>query len=755
MCGIAGIASLDGRVLDGDVDRAILDAMGAAIGHRGPDDTRVVLRDGVGFVFKRLSIVDLAHGEQPLESPDGRVCLMANGEIYNHRALRADLARRHALASGSDCAVLGPMYVERGLDFLRDVNGMFAIALHDRAKRRLLLARDRTGVKPLFFCVFDRGCTLAFASELKALFAHPAVPREFDWQAALDSMLFADTESRELPSLFRGIERVPAAAMVEWDLVDGARRDRVYWTLPPDDDDAPASPAHAYVEAYRALLADSVRLRLPDEVGFGLFLSGGVDSAAIAALAAKERAFPAFTVLSASTAADAISAEAVARYLTLPFHALLFDASERITPAHWRQVLWACELPSATAEQLYKFHLHAHARALYPGLKVMLLGQGSDEFNGGYIGWTLGGTGPWDPSHWALLRDELARQQAHAAATRSGIAAPLHDLVDRGVLDAGFVRASAGRPSETEGWRLYVGRYRRNLDYHLWHEDRTAAAHAIENRVPYLDYRLLELLASIPRVHRAELFADKQILRRAVSDLLPAEIARRPKGYFFYGRKQHHTILAMARLLQSNGGELVEQALRGSARTGGPLEAAAFRVWIEEIERQSGHADLPRALSLVNMGVLADMAARGFPAGESPGALGRSSTIGAWDETREGRKALAHVRGTERPEDIVVAMPCGTSVVELNVGASADISAGVYLVTNGRLGARIDSPAWAKFLLLVDGRRSVAALVDAARLNGKRTWRLVQAALEDGSLVEVETERDGDPAAAVAGAMSS
>ena len=739
MCGIAGYAYLDGRPLTDD-DQAILDRMGHAISHRGPDDTRSMRWRNVGFVFKRLSIVDVSHGGQPLESPDGRLCVIANGEIYNHRALRADLAQRHRLVSRSDCAVLAPLYLERDLDLLREVNGMFALALLDRAQHRLLLARDRMGVKPLFYCIADDGRMLAFASEIKALLAHPAVPRRFDWVAALASLSNADTLPREYTSGFRGIDRVPAAGIVDVDLRNGSIRTHGYWSLPPPASDAEAAPAQHYVDRYRELLEDSVRLRLPDEVPFGVFLSGGIDSVAIAAIAARRARFPTFTVLSASTAADADYADAIARRLSLPHHALLFDStSAAVTPDHWREVLWSCELPGATAEQLYKFHLHAHARARYPDLKVMLLGQGSDEFNGGYIAWTLGTQGSWDASHWDAMHRELVGVDLRAATAQAGFGSALQEPIDRGVLAGDFIRAAAGRPRDAGAWRLYAGRYRGNLDYHLWHEDRTAAAHAIEDRVPFLDYRLLEHVASVPACRHAALFTDKQILRRAVSGLLPAEFAKRPKGYFFYGRAQRHTLRMMYRLLLANDGELVEQAVAGSARTDGPLDAARLRAWIAELGRRPDLAGLTRVLHLINMGVLADLAARGGPTPATPAPrLGLESTIDAWSRTREGGAALARARGAERAEDVVVALPHGCAVVDLRASTSPALAAGVYVVTDGQLGARIASPAWARFLLLVDGRHSVAQILATAQLNRARTWRLVHSALDDGSLVEVD-----------------
>jgi hypothetical protein len=206
----------------------------------------------------------------------------------------------------------------------------------------------------------------------------------------------------------------------------------------------------------------------------------------------------------------------------------------------------------------------------------------------------------------------------------------------------------------------------------------------------------------------------------------------------------------MHRLLLANGGELVEQALAGSAQTDGPLDADRLRAWVAGVGRQPDLAGLTGVLQLVNMGVLADLAARCGPVPARPLRLGRETTIDEWTCTRAGAAALARARGTELAEDVVVALPRGCTTVELHTAVSSALDAGVYTICDGRLGPRITSPAWAQFLLQVDGRRSVAQIVAAARLNGTRTWRLVQSALEDGSLVEVDAEAEIAPSAQTA-----
>lgn len=738
MCGIAGYVNLDGRPLDPDVDAPILAAMGAALHHRGPDDTRSMLWENVGFIFKRLSIVDVAGGAQPLHAADGRISAIVNGEIYNHHDIRADLARRHALRTQSDCEVVPFLYLERGLDLFAPVNGMFAVALLDREQRRVLLARDRMGVKPLFHCVADGGRVLVFASELKGLFAHPAVPRVFDWSAALADAGGPCADPHAQPSGFRGIERVPAAGIVDIDLDRRAVTVRRYWSLPARDAAPATRPASHYVDGYRALLEDSVRLRLMADVGYGLFLSGGIDSSAVAAIAARAGPFPTFSILSASTegSGDARGAHDVADALALPNHQVLFDeATLAIEPDHWRRVLWTCELHSLTAEQLFKFNLHAFAKRRYPGLKVMLLGQGSDEFNGGYLSHLLGRDGPWHARDWQEAGQRLDTAGAQRMAAAAGIGGGYLDLFGDGTLTRDFAAASAavdGAARQTT-WDRYVGHYRRNLDYHLWHEDRTASAHSIENRVPFLDYRLLEFVAQVPEDLHSRLFVDKRILREAMAPLLPACVVTRPKGYLFYGKSQAHAFRMMYSMLQRRGGELVEQAIAGSMRTAGPLDAERFRALAAAVGRDPAGKGVTRLLWLVNMGMLADMADRGVAAADYAGAHLPDvvdADFAQWARTT----AAGHLAQPEEIDnDTVVGFAAGVRVVETRSTAPGNPASDVHVVAGDRRRV-VDSPTWGRFLLQVDGKKSLRQIIGAAHLNASSMRKYVRLAFDEGIL---------------------
>lgn len=740
MCGIAGYIYLDGRPLSRERDERILIEMGNAIHHRGPDDTQVMLWENVGFVFKRLSIVDLDGGRQPFETHDGRVSAMINGEIYNHQAIRTSLAQHYSLATQSDCEVIPYLYVDRDLALFEPVNGMFAVALLDRRKKRVLLARDRLGIKPLFYCVADGGKVLVFASELKGLFAHPSVPRRFDWSSALAREMIRDTRSCELASYFHGIERIPAAGILDLALSNGTFRVDTYWQLPTDRPDDPVEPASFYVDGYRELLEQSVRLRLMADVEYGVFLSGGIDSAAVAAIAAKVKQFPTFSVMSQSTIGngDAEASYRMAKHLDLPNHQVFFDHRDvKITPDDWREILWSCELFDITAEQLFKFYLHAFAKKRYPGLKVILIGQGSDEFSGGYMDWTTGKKGPWKAEHWRLVGETLRAHETRRAATETGLLGGYEDLIERGVLDRSFVYRAANRVLNRDVWDLYTSFYRQNLDFHLWHEDRTSSAHAIETRVPFVDHRLLTFMAGIPVQRHAELFSDKKILRLAVADLVPENIAARPKGYFFYGRDQRYTFRMMLSILKANDGELIDQALAASERTDGPLNPTGLKTLLAEVEEDPAYRNLTRLLGLVNMGVLADLADRHVtvPA--------RKAELPVCEVMSEEHKAWVAEDQPEALDNMVIAVPRGYTLAEVKQSAQGGLERGAwYIFMDGKLSAKIKSPALAKFLLHVDGKKTLSQIVEDNGLNRTRVRKYVRQALEQNILVAGFQDRE-------------
>ncbi|MEZ5503370.1 MAG: asparagine synthase (glutamine-hydrolyzing) [Halioglobus sp.] len=739
MCGIAGYINLNGAPMDRERDGPVLEAMGRAMAYRGPDDTQSMLWDNVGFIFKRLSIVDLGGGRQPFEVGNGRVCAMANGEIYNHRAIRTALAPRWRLDTQSDCEVLPYLYLERGLDLLAPVNGMFATAILDRHEKRLLLARDRIGIKPLFYCVTPDNSAFVFASELKALFAHPSVPRDFDWRAALAQDNTLDTRGRELPSFFRGIERLPAGHLLDLSLATGRFTVQPYWHKPPRDDGHARQSVDDYVAGYRDLLEDSVKLRLMTDVGLGVFLSGGIDSAAVAAIAARHMAFPTFSVSSRSTvgSGDVEASLLVAKHLGLVNHQVYFDHDRtRITPDHWREVLWACEYPLASAEQLYKYFLHGFAHERYPNLKVMLLGQGVDELAGGYMEWTLGERLAWDASHWPQLTARMRQIETLRATKDAGYLREYEGLIHHQVLAQDFVCESVGRSLQRSTLDLYQGYYRQNLDNHLWHEDRTSAAHSIESRVPFLDHRLLEFIARVPVEHHPRLFMDKKILRMAVRDLLPPQIVARPKGYFFFGREQARTFQLMYSILIADDRELIEQAIAGSAATRGPLNPGRFHDYVTDVGSDGEYKEVARLLKLVNMGLLAHMAANGRAGVDQRGPLPVRELSGAELQTLINPAGETAAAGHAAIEQWVPTLAPGVRLVAGAAGEAAHLA----LPEQGPV--RIASPDWETFLRALDGRRTAGEIIATHRLPKLRTLRQLRDGLEEGVIVRGFQHRD-------------
>lgn len=756
MCGIAGIIHLDGRPLVSGHDDCILENMGNAMAHRGPDDARSMLWNNVGFVFRRLSIVDIGGGRQPFVTHDDRIVAMVNGEIFNHEAIRRDALRDVVLQSHSDCEVIPHLYVQRGLDLFDPTNGMFAVALLDRREHRVVLARDRLGKKPLFYCIVDGGRTLVFGSELKALFAHPAVPRRFDWVGAMARYSDRDASAREMSSGFVGIERVPAAGLVIIDLAHGKVQVKHYWQLPERDAFDPARPAQWYVDQYRELLIESVRMRLMADVDYGMFLSGGIDSAVVAAIAAREKSFPTFSVLSRATlgSGDVQASSSLARQLGIPNHQVSFDhPGQRLTPDDWRRVLWSCEMHDITAEQLYKYFLHAFARERYPNLKVILLGQGSDEFNGGYTEWTLSNVAGMSPQQiaaiahgqrWNAVGSVLGSIETGKIATDAGYLAHYGELLEQRVIDSDFVWRASGRSLDRTTWDLYVGYYRQNLDYHLWHEDRTAAAHSIENRLPFLDHRLVELTRRVPARLHAELFTDKAILRRAATGLVPAEIAARPKGPFFYGPDQHYAFATVYALLTANRGELIEQALAGSRCTDGPLNPDRFRSYVAEVGKDPVLARLEQLMFLVDMGVLADLADRNAPAPartgalpvqeialDSPDAIARLEAFWNAPVASPVPASAPSPDPTRKLGDAVPRFASGVSMLRIE---TTNMPA-YKLKVEGRGEIDIASPTWAQFLAAMDGRRSVSQIVAQGKLNRALALKRLRKALEQGWVV--------------------
>src|ERR687886_54244 len=317
MCGITGWATLDARAAAEDGAAELVRSMCARMLHRGPDSEGVMTAPGVALGMRRLAIIDLQTGEQPVADESGAISVVLNGEIYNYRELRSELeARGHSFRTASDTEVLPHLYEEFGTDMLNRLNGMFAFALWDARRRRLFLARDPFGEKPLYWGVF--GGKLLFASEPKVLLAHPSVTTSVNLEALRQYLAF-DYVPAPL-SIYEGISKLPAAHALT--LEDGRVETWRYWDVSYRKLE-PAPTEGEAAEALRELLADSVRMRLVSDVPLGVLLSGGVDSSSVAAFAVRtsSEAVKTFSISFAESSFDESAyARAVAEYLGTDHH---------------------------------------------------------------------------------------------------------------------------------------------------------------------------------------------------------------------------------------------------------------------------------------------------------------------------------------------------------------------------------------------------------------------------------------------------
>jgi asparagine synthase (glutamine-hydrolysing) len=674
------------------------------VAHRGREEPVELPLGDVTLGFVRLSLVDPATGGQPLSTPEGDLHLIANGEIYNHRELEAGLRSGARMRTGSDCEVLLHLYRERGDRFLDDVRGMFAVVLYDSRRRRLVFARDKFGIKPLFFHRDDR--RVVFASEIKALFADPGTPRTLDWQRCLgDPLMTSDFAFSTEPaqSWFQDICLVPAGCILTVDLDDGRLSTHRYWDFPASEPDH-AETADGFVERYREALTASVAECGMADVEIGLLLSGGIDSAAVARLAGTPPR--SFTAVNASLIEndDARGADLIARTLGLVHHNVVFPAAHVPSVDEWRRHLWLQETPLAGPESYLKSELYRYVRAEAPEVKAMYLGGGADEFNGGYIS-TLGGH-----RRYAAWLDHGPAPLIRAEAVTAG-AAPVLEHYHR-------------------------SKYRDIQQYNCWHEDRNAAGSGIEARVPFLDSRLVDVVSAIPGKLAPELLWDKQILRRAMVGLLPEEILNRPKTPFFYGEGVGHTYRMLSRMLLRDGGELLEEALAARG-AGDVIDAANARLLLAGLAQQPSSNLVEFALRVVNLGLLQSMADASPPAmvDWAAGPVAQRIEVRSWEESREELERAVMPAWTASEDDVFAL----SERVLLLRGTGADDEH--FLAVDGAIEYVLDAaedPEWLRFLLALDGRRSLGETLRAAGVALPRISRMLGQVLDDGIVVAVD-----------------
>jgi len=552
MCGICGLVSLDGT---GPVDRSLLEEMSGALQHRGPDSDGAHLEGPVGLAARRLSIIDLAGGDQPMANEDGTVHVVSNGEIYNHRELRRGLERRgHRFRTQSDTEVLVHSYEERGQAFVDDLRGMFAVALWDAARGRLVLARDPFGIKPLYYRV--GGGMLSFASELKALLRDPSFPRDIDFDA-VEAFLAFNSIPAPL-TIFTHARKLPPGHLLCWEGGE-PRLERYARPQPVPAEEVRRESAAELAAELRDRLRDSVRAHLIADVPVGVLLSGGIDSSALAALAAEESSHrvSTFSIGFEERSFDELErARLVARRYGTDHHELILrpDAADLLP-----RLAETFDEPFADSSALPTYLVSELAAGQ---VKVVLSGEGGDELFGGYYTYVADLLAPWLGPAAAALRPAVERLpsssrkvsleyrakrfargatlpalERHHAWKEIFSADARAELMDGGRVGADPLDVYRDRYAETEGAEplarlqdvdtaVYL------VDDLLVKTDRASMAHSLEARVPFLDPAPAELALALPTRHKVRGLSKKRLLRRAVAPLVPGQIINARKQGF-------------------------------------------------------------------------------------------------------------------------------------------------------------------------------------------------------------------------------
>jgi asparagine synthase (glutamine-hydrolysing) len=557
MCGITGILKFDPRA---EVQQRRLLAMRESLLHRGPDGAGVMVRGPIGLAHRRLSIIDLAGGHQPMSNPEGDTWITYNGEIYNFRELRELLVRQGCIfRTDSDTEVVLGAYEVFGESCVELLRGMFAFAIWDGPRQRLLLARDRLGIKPLYYSINDT--ELLFGSEIKALLAGSASRPVFN-RAILPGFLASRYVAGDA-TFFEGVRKLMPGHTLSWCAVDGFRKRR-YWQPPVARADA-ARSYHDYVGEVRAGLEDAVQSHLVSDVPVGLFLSGGLDSTVLAALMAPRVDGPVqtFSVGFHEASANELSyARMAADAVGASHHEVLVSAEQFF--AMLPKLIWHEDEPIAFSSSV---PLYLVSRLAAEHVKVVLTGEGADELFLGYdyryrvteknlnLGKWLERTTP------AGLRVALAKGihnlpwQLRRYPERSFLALENHpramffenfsvfrDVQRRGLLlDTGL---ESGRDIHAEGLAHYVAGgpdalasmshadLQTYLVELLMKQDQMSMAASLESRVPFLDHHLVDQVAAIPGNLRMQGGITKSLLRDAVRDIVPPEIMLRRKMGF-------------------------------------------------------------------------------------------------------------------------------------------------------------------------------------------------------------------------------
>ena len=559
MCGIAGVLYADPCR---SVSPSLLTDMGHAIAHRGPDGEGTFRSGSVGLVHRRLAIIDLEGGRQPLSNEDESIHVVFNGEIYNYRELRRQLENRgHVFRTNSDTEVLVHLYEDYGPGLCTRLRGMFAFAIWDARRHELLLARDHLGQKPLF--MYRDNEKLVFGSELKAVLAHPDIHRSIDPAAVEDYLTFGFIPGQR--SIFGRVSKLPAAHLLRISLTEFQTSPQRYWQLSFEHEDR--SSVHDWKQRIDAALRESVNAHLVADVPVGAFLSGGLDSSAIVALMAELRSDPVRT-FSIGFNEDEFSELPAAREVAQHFGC--HHTEEIVTPDAARDLddlVFLYDEPFADASAVPTM---AVSRLAAQHVKVVLSGDGGDELFGGYSRYAhdlkeakLRNCIPaiirslvlkpmaaiWPRADWLprplRLKTLLQNLSSHPAEAYANTVSACRHAVRRSLLNGDFAASLNGYQPEQRSSPRFSMRHRDTLsgmlsadtnvllpDDFLTKVDRASMGFGLEVRPPLIDWKLMELAASMPSEFKIRNGSKKWMLKQLFESRLPKDLVNRRKQGF-------------------------------------------------------------------------------------------------------------------------------------------------------------------------------------------------------------------------------
>ena len=622
MCGICGIYNYLNRT---PVDHSILKKMNDTLSARGPDDEGFFIEGEAGLANKRLSIVDVEGGRQPIFNEDGKICIVYNGEVYNHIELRRELEDKgHIFKTRTDTEVIVHLYEEHGDDCVKLLRGMFAFAIWDSRGRKLLLARDKFGIKPLVYC--DRGGTLIFASETKAVVLGDSVSRDIDFEAVHYYLTYLSVPSPL--TIYKAVRRLPPASILVCQ--GGKVTERRYWSLEPKR--LAYSEVEEYGDSFYKLLKDSVKMQLMSDVPLGAFLSGGLDSSAVVGLMSQfsPRPVKTFSIGFEEREFDELKyARIVAKRFNTEHHELIMTPKDI---GSMEDLVWNLDEPHADSSALASYLV---SRLAAPEVKVALSGAGGDELFGGYHAYladklsiyysmvpqvlTRGVVAGLTP----LMGGESQRPSGKRRIQRFLKASHLpflkrhtrwmsllgFDEEEKKKLYSGFLKDQVRVLNSSDLTEKYFDEARAagldllntamfvdmctylNNDV-LQQIDRMTMAKSLEARVPFLDHKLVEFAFSVPSSLKVKGLSLKYLVKRSLKGLLTDEITEREKHGFGVPIREW----LKSDLIRKNADEFLSES---SVKRRGFFEAGYVRRLVED--HAAGKADNSHKMWVIMM----------------------------------------------------------------------------------------------------------------------------------------------------------